>query len=473
MTEGVATPGVTNRKITSLNPATEEVLATYEPMTPAEINGAIEEVCDAQRRWRSVDISERASAMRRAARILADRTDHYARLITAEMGKPMSEARAEVAKSGLACEHYAEHAGEYLRDRPVQTESLESYISYSPLGVILAIMPWNFPFWQVFRAGVPILMAGNGIVLKHASNVPQCALAAEEVFRDAGFPPGLLRTVLVAGAETDALVTDRRIAGITLTGSSEVGAHVAGLAASQLKKQVLELGGSDAFIVLADADLDAAARVGARARNQNTGQSCIAAKRFIVEDAVAEDYASRLAEAVERLRIGDPMADRTDVGPLARSDLRDTLERQVAESVGMGAHVVTGGTRPDGPGFFYRPAVVDGATPAMPVLSEETFGPVAVIIRAHDADHAVAIANDSPYGLGAAIWTRNLELGKRLAPGIEAGSVFINGLVASDPRMPMGGVKKSGYGRELGDHGMWEFTNIQTVRVWHPSGNGR
>ena len=473
MTEATQTTTARGRAITSLNPATEEVLASYEAWATAQVDEAIGQVRDAQRRWRGSGIEERAEAMRRAGRILTERADRYAALITAEMGKPLIEARGELAKSASACEHYAERTAEYLRSRAVQTESLESYVSYAPLGVVLAIMPWNFPFWLVFRAGVPILMAGNGIVLKHASNVPQCALATEEVFRDAGFPDGLMRTVLVSGADADALVTDDRIGGITLTGSSDVGAHVAGLAASHLKKQVLELGGSDAFIVLADADLDAAARVGAKARNQNTGQSCIAAKRFIVEESVADAFVRRLADAVEALRVGDPLLDTTEVGPLARRDLRDTLERQVTESVSMGAHLVTGGTRPKGPGFFYRPALIDRATPAMAVLREETFGPVAVIVRARDVDHAVAIANDSPYGLGAAIWTRNVELAKRIAPSVEAGSVFINGLVASDPRMPMGGVKRSGYGRELGDHGIWEFTNIQTVRVWGPAGQGR
>ena len=306
------------RTITSLNPATEEVLASYEAWSASQIDDAVDIVRDAQLRWRELDVHQRAEPMRRAAKILRERTDQYARLITAEMGKPLEEARAELTKSALGCEHYADHAGEYLADRSVATDSIESYVSYAPLGVILAVMPWNFPFWQVFRAGVPILMAGNGIVLKHASNVPHCALAAEEIFRHAGFPEGLVRAVLVSGEDADAVVTDDRIAGVTLTGSSEVGAHVASLAAGQLKKQVLELGGSDPFIVLADADLDAAARTGARARNQNNGQSCIAAKRFIVEESVAEAFTAGFAEAVGALRVGDPLLPTTDVGPLAR-----------------------------------------------------------------------------------------------------------------------------------------------------------
>jgi succinate-semialdehyde dehydrogenase/glutarate-semialdehyde dehydrogenase len=381
------------------------------------------------------------------------------------MGKPIVEAEAEVNKCALACEHYADHAAEYLADAPVSTESLESYVAYEPLGTILAIMPWNFPFWQVFRAGAPTLMAGNGIVLKHASNVPQSALATEEVIRDAGFPDGLLRTVLIEGGSTERLIDDPRIAAVTLTGSSEVGARIASLAAARLKKQVLELGGSDPFIVLADADLGHAARTAARARNQNNGQSCIAAKRFIVEDSVADEFGALFADAVRALRVGDPAERDTNVGPLARGDLRDTLERQVAESRGMGAEAVVGGERRNGRGYFYAPTILDGVTDAMPVFREETFGPVAALLRARDADHAIELANDTEYGLGAALWTRDLEGAKGLARRIEAGSVFVNGLVASDPRMPMGGVKHSGYGRELGRHGIWEFTNIQTVRI--------
>jgi len=308
-------------------------------------------------------------------------------------------------------------------------------------------------------------MAGNGIVLKHASNVPQSALACEEVLRDAGFPEDLLRTVLVAGADTERLIDDDRIAAVTLTGSSEVGARIASLAAARLKKQVLELGGSDPFIVIADADLDHAARTAARARNQNNGQSCIAAKRFIVEESVADEFGQRFADAVRALRVGDPASRDTNVGPLARGDLRDTLERQVAESRSMGADAIVGGERVNGRGFFYAPTILDGVTDSMPAFREETFGPVAALIRARDVEHAIQLANDTEYGLGAAVWTRDLEGAKGIARRIRAGSVFVNGLVASDPRMPMGGVKRSGYGRELGRHGIWEFTNIQTVRI--------
>ena len=451
--------------ITSINPASEEVLAEFEPWSDAEVDQAVDRVVDAQRAWRAMSIEQRAVPMRRAAQLLRERAARYGALITSEMGKPIVEAEAEVNKCAVACEHYADHAAEYLADSPVATESLHSYVAYEPLGVVLAIMPWNFPFWQVFRAGAPTLMAGNGIVLKHASNVPQSAIACEEVLRDAGFPAGLLRTVLIAGADTERLVADPRIAAVTLTGSSEVGARIASLAASHLKKQVLELGGSDPFIVLADADLDHAARTAARARNQNNGQSCIAAKRFIVEEPVAEEFGARFADAVRALRVGDPASRETNVGPLARGDLRDTLERQVSESLGMGAAPLVGGERVAGRGYFYAPTILDGVTETMPAFREETFGPVAALIRARDVDHAVELANDTEYGLGAAVWTRDLDAARVIARRIQAGSVFVNGLVASDPRMPMGGVKRSGYGRELGRHGIWEFTNIQTVRI--------
>ena len=451
--------------ISSVNPATEELLAEFEPWSDRQVDGAVEDVAAAQRRWRTMSVEERVVPMRRAAVLLRERAGRYGALITSEMGKPIVEAEAEVAKCALACEHYAEHAAEYLADAPVETESLASYVAYEPLGVVLAIMPWNFPFWQVFRAGAPSLMAGNGIVLKHASNVPQSALAAEELIRDAGFPPGLLRAVLVGGPEAERLLDDERIAAVTLTGSSDVGARIASLAAGRLKKQVLELGGSDPYVVLADANLDYAARTAARARNQNNGQSCIAAKRFIIEESVADEFGARFADAVRALRVGDPAERDTNVGPLARRDLRDTLERQVAESRRMGAEPIVGGEPLNGRGYFYAPTILDGVTDAMPAFREETFGPVAALLRARDADHAIELANDTEYGLGAAIWTRDLDAARGMARRIEAGTVFVNGLVASDPRLPMGGVKRSGYGRELGRHGIWEFTNIQTVRI--------
>jgi len=451
--------------ITSVNPATEEVLARFDPFTPEQVERALDEAQDAFSAWRERSIAQRATPMRRLAALLRERADRYGRLITIEMGKPIAEAKAEIEKCALGCEHYADNAARYLADEVIETNAQRSLVAFEPLGIVLAVMPWNFPFWQVIRFGAPALMAGNAAVLKHASNVPQCALAIEEVIRDAGFPEGLLRTVLLAGAQVEPLIADPRIRAVTLTGSSDTGSRIAELAGRALKKSVLELGGSDPFIVLADADLGAAATVGARARNQNTGQSCIAAKRFIAVERVAPDFEKRFAAEVEALRIGDPLDPATQIGPLARADLRDALERQVRESVRMGARVVTGGERGAGKGWYYQPTVLADVTEDMPVFKEETFGPVAAVLRVRDADDAVRVANDSAYGLGASLWTRDLKLGEALARKIESGAVFVNGMVASDPRLPFGGVKRSGYGRELSAFGIREFTNVQTIWV--------
>ena len=455
----------TTTPILSLNPATEEVLASFDPFTSEQVGDALADADRAFRVWRERSIEERAGPMRRLATILRDRSDRYARLMTEEMGKPIAEARAEIEKCAFACEHFAENAARYLADEPIVANARRSVVAFEPLGVVLAVMPWNFPFWQVVRFAAPAFMAGNGAVLKHASNVPRSALAIEEAFSDAGFPHGLLRTVLVAGGAIEPLIDDPRIRAVTLTGSSDTGSRIAERAGRNLKKTVLELGGSDPFIVLRDADLDAAAVTAARARNQNTGQSCIAAKRFIAERGVAEDFERRFAKAVEDLVVGDPLDPKTQVGPLARRDLLETLERQVDESVRLGARVLTGGERIGGKGFFYRPTVLAEVTEAMPVFKEETFGPVAAVLRVRDADEAVRVANDSQYGLGASVWTRDVAFGERLARKIESGSVFINGMVASDPRLPFGGVKRSGYGRELSAFGIREFTNIQTIWI--------
>jgi succinate-semialdehyde dehydrogenase / glutarate-semialdehyde dehydrogenase len=449
----------------SINPATGAVLATYPPSTPDEIEAAIAGADAAQRAWRLTSFDERAAAMRRLAATLRARRDEYALLITLEMGKPITEARGEIEKCVWACEFYADHAAGYLADEVVATNATRSLVGFQPLGVVLAIMPWNYPFWQVFRFAVPALMAGNGALLKHASNIPQSALAVAASFEAAGFPPGLFRTLLLPGSAIDPVIRDRRVRAVTLTGSSDVGARVASIAGAALKKTVLELGGSDPFIVLADADVAAAATTAVRARNQNTGQSCIAAKRFLVAEAVADEFEERFARAVAALRVGDPLDPATQVGPLARPDLRDTLEAQVAESVRQGARVLAGGRRRPGPGCFYEPTVLAGVTDGMPVLAEETFGPVAAVRRVADAEEAVAIANSSDYGLGGAIWTRDVTAGVALARRVESGAVFVNGMVASDPRLPFGGVKRSGWGRELGAFGIREFTNVQTVWV--------
>ncbi len=449
----------------SIDPATETVLARFAVHAPDEIETAIAEADAAQHEWRRRSFDERGRAMRRLAMHLRARRDHYARLITLEMGKPITEALAEIDKCAWTCDFYAEHTARFLGDEVVATNASRSLVAYEPLGIVLAIMPWNYPFWQVLRFAAPAVMAGNGVLLKHASNIPQCALAIESAFEEAGFPRGLFRTLLLAGAAVEPVIRDRRVRAVTLTGSSETGARVAAVAGAALKKAVLELGGSDPFIVLADADVPVAAATAARARNQNTGQSCIAAKRFLVADAVADEFEERFARAVGALRVGDPHDPATQIGPLARADLRDTLERQVEESVHQGARVLIGGTRRSGPGFFYEPTVLAGVRDGMPVLAEETFGPVAAVRRVVDAEEAVLIANGSEYGLGASIWTADTSGGEALARTIESGAVFINGMVASDPRLPFGGVKRSGYGRELGPFGIREFTNIQTIWI--------
>ena len=452
-------------QITAINPATEEVIASFDAFTADEIEMAVAEAHDAFLTWRERPIAERAVPMRALAALLRQRADRYARLATLEMGKPINEAKAEVEKCAWACEQFAESAGRYLADEEIRANARRSIVAFQPLGVVLAVMPWNFPFWQVIRFAAPALMAGNAGVLKHASNVPQCALAIEEAFREAGFPQGLLRTVLVSGGGIEPLIADQRISAVTLTGSSDTGSRIAELAGRALKKTVLELGGSDPFIVLADADLEATAVSAVRARNQNNGQSCIAAKRFIVVDSVAGEFERRFAKGVEDLVLGDPIDPKTQVGPLARRDLLDTLERQVDESVRAGARVLTGGERLNGKGYFFRPTVLTNVVREMPAFKEETFGPVAAVVRVRDADEAVRVANDSAYGLGASIWTRDAAAGERLARRVEAGSVFVNGIVASDPRLPFGGIKRSGYGRELSAFGAREFTNVQTIWI--------
>jgi succinate-semialdehyde dehydrogenase/glutarate-semialdehyde dehydrogenase len=449
----------------SINPATGALLGRYPAATADEIEDAISGADAAQRAWRRTSFPERSEAMRRLAAHLRERRDHYAFLVTSEMGKPITEARAEIEKCAWACEFYADRAADFLADESVATNATRSIVAYEPLGVVLAIMPWNYPFWQVMRFAAPALMAGNGALLKHASNIPQSALAVGEAFEAAGFPHGLFRTLLLPGAAVEPVVQDPRVRAVTLTGSSDVGAHVAAVAGAALKKTVLELGGSDPFIVLADADVAAAAATAVRARNQNTGQSCIAAKRFLVAEAVADEFEERFATAVRALRVGDPLDPATQVGPLARDDLRDALARQVEASVAQGATVLVGGRPIPGPGAFYEPTVLAGVRDGMPVLAEETFGPVAAVRRVADADEAVGVANGSEYGLGASIWTSDAAAGEALARTVESGAVFVNGMVASDPRLPFGGVKRSGWGRELGPFGIREFTNIQTIWV--------
>ena len=403
--------------------------------------------------------------MRSVADVLRTDKSRFAALLTSEMGKPIVEAEAEIEKCAWTANWFAENTERLLADERAESNATESYVRFQPLGVILAVMPWNFPFWQAFRAGLPALSAGNVMLLKHSSNVPQSALAIEEVFREAGVPDGVFQTLLIGSAAVGRIIGDHRVAGVTLTGSEKAGTLVAEAAGRSLKKSVLELGGSDPFVVLADADIGLAATVACRARNQNNGQSCIAAKRFIVEEAVADDFEERFVAAVAALKVGNPMDRANQVGPLAREDLVDELERQVNESVRLGARAVVGGNRVRGDGYYFEPTVLTNVRPGMPAYHEETFGPVAAVIRVKDAEDALRVANDTDFGLGSNIWTSDVERGKKLAERVEAGLVFINGMVASDARLPFGGVKRSGYGRELSGYGIKEFTNIQTVWV--------
>ncbi len=451
--------------IQTIQPATGEVLETFEPYSAAQIHEILDEARNAFTRWRETTFAERGAVLHSVAAHLREHKAELATIATEEMGKPIVEAEAEVEKCAWNCDFYADNAEKFLADEHITSNATESYVSFQPLGVILALMPWNFPYWQVFRFAAPALMAGNTAVLKHASNVSRCALKIEQIFHESGLPHGAFRTVLIPGAETGSLIADRRIAAVTLTGSDAAGVAVASASGHALKKNVLELGGSDAFIVLEDADLDAAAQMAVRARFQNTGQSCIAAKRFIVVAAVADAFERKFVAAAAKLHVGDPFDRQTQVGPMARGDLRDALEKQVATSVQMGARVLLGGKPLDGNGYFYAPTILANVTPDMPVFNEETFGPVAAVIRARDTDHAIELANDSDFGLGGNLWTGNIERGRALARRIESGGVFINGMTASDPRLPFGGVKRSGYGRELSSFGIREFVNIQTVWI--------
>jgi len=449
----------------SINPVDGSEFARYAPTSPADVDAALDAAVAAQKAWRRQPMIVRAAALRRLAKLLRARKDTFAKLITMEMGKPIVEAEGEIEKSAWTCDFYAEHAARFLADEIVPSNATESRVVFDPLGVVLAVMPWNYPFWQYFRFLAPALAAGNGAILKHAANVPGCAMAIEEIMKESGLPTGLSRVLLIESSRVSDLIADDRIAAVTLTGSTAVGQIVAAQAGKHLKKQVLELGGTDPFIVLADADIALAAQVGVRARFQNVGQSCIAAKRFIVEEKVADAYIAAFNDHVRALKVGDPMDRATQIGPLARIDLRDGLHEQVERCIAEGARVAIGGDKLPGTGAYYAPTVLDGVLPEMTACREEIFGPVAQILRAPDAETAIAIANDSEYGLGAALWTSDIARAHALAHDIEAGAVFINGMVASDARIPFGGIKKSGYGRELGVYGIREFTNIKTVWV--------
>ncbi len=450
----------------SINPATGEKIASYEAHGPERVDEIVSAADAAFARWRDVPFAERADHMREAARLLRERKDRYGRLMSDEMGKLLRDGVAETEKCAWVCEYYAENAATFLAREPVETDASRSFVHYEPLGVVLAVMPWNFPFWQVFRFAAPALMAGNTGVLKHASNVCGSALAIEEVIADAGFPADVFRTLLVPGSKMDAVIAHPKIRAVTLTGSTPAGRSVASRAGELLKKTVLELGGSDPYVILADADLDLAVEQCVSSRLINAGQSCIAAKRFIVVPEVREAFETRYVEAMRARQMGDPLDPASDLGPQAREDLRDELHGQVQQSISKGARCVLGGEIPDRVGAWYPPTVLTDVGPGTQAYDDELFGPVAAIIAADDEADALRIANDSPFGLGAAVFTRDVERGEQIAARhLDAGCCFVNGMVKSDPRLPFGGIKESGYGRELGPYGIREFVNLKSVWV--------
>jgi succinate-semialdehyde dehydrogenase/glutarate-semialdehyde dehydrogenase len=452
--------------IRSINPATGAQIASYDETPQSAVGEIIGRSHEVFQTWRRKSFDERARALRAAAHTLRGEAKELARLMALEMGKPLRDGIAEAQKCATCCDYYADNAEHLLAAELVKTEAHSSFVTFNPLGVVLAVMPWNFPFWQVFRFAAPSLMAGNAAVLKHASNVPGCALAVERIMRESGFPEGLFRTLMIGSAAVDAVIEHPLVRAVTLTGSGAAGKAVARKAGEMLKKTVLELGGSDAYLVLEDADLDLAARVCAKGRLINSGQSCIAAKRFIVVERVRREFEQRFVEQMKAARQGDPLSMDTEIGPLARHDLRDTLHRQVERTMQRGAPCLLGGRIPDGPGAFYPPTVLTDVAQGMPAYEEELFGPVAAVIPVKDEAQAIAVANDSTFGLGAAVFTRDLKRAEHLATHeIESGCVFVNEQVRSDPRLPFGGIKESGYGRELSSYGIKEFVNIKTVYV--------
>ena len=451
--------------IATINPATGQVVRTFESLTDAQIEERVERAARTFIEYRNVPFGERARKMHKVAGILEDDKEALGRLMTLEMGKPLKAAVAEAAKCATACRYYAEHAEHFLADEVVETSAKRSFIRYLPIGPVLAVMPWNFPFWQVIRFAAPALMAGNVGLLKHASNVPQCALKIEEIFRAAGFPQGAFQTLLVGSDRVDRLLNDPRIVAATLTGSEQAGIQVGMGAAKRIKKVVLELGGSDPFIVMPSAELDLAVATAVEARIINNGQSCIAAKRFIVAERIADSFEQKFVRRMEALKVGDPFDDGTELGPLATADGVTSLDADVRKTVEAGATLLTGGRPLPRPGNYYAPTVLTNVPRNSPAYREELFGPVAAIFRARDLDDAIRLANDSRFGLGASAWTNDERERERFVNELEAGMVFINKMVASDPRVPFGGVKQSGYGRELGVHGIREFTNIKTVWI--------
>ena len=447
----------------STNPANGEIHSRYELWPENEINSVLSKVSNAYNDWSSHSIEKRASFMHAAARTIRQQKDHLSHIITQEMGKLIGEAEAEVEKSALVLDYYADHGDEFLKSEYINSDANISFVCYQSLGTILAIMPWNFPFWQVFRFAAPALMAGNTAILKHASNVPRCALAIENIFREAGLPEHCFRNFFISASQTGQIISDHRICAVTLTGSAPAGRSVASSAGKVLKKSVMELGGSDPFIVLEDANLNEAVQAGVKSRYMNCGQSCIAAKRFILHEKIADDFLHQFKNSVEALKHGDPMDRSTTLAPMARTDLRDELHNQVLRSIDHHANVITGGKMIEGRGTFYPPSIINNIDANNPAYKEELFGPVAIILIAKNDQDALRMANETEFGLGGSIWTRDIEKGQQLALKLECGSAFVNGLVKSDPRLPFGGIKASGYGRELSRQGIREFVNIKTV----------
>ena len=453
--------------IASINPATGETLREFSALSAKQIEQKLQLAADTFRTHRRTTFAERSRMMTRAAEILESEKQEFGKLMTTEMGKPLKAAIGEAEKCAWVCRYYAENAERHLADDVVETNAKKSFVRFQPLGPVLAVMPWNFPFWQVFRFAAPALMAGNVGLLKHASNVPQCALAIEEIFRRAGFPEGVFQSLLVGSDAVEGILNDSRVVAATLTGSEPAGRSVASIAGKQIKKTVLELGGSDPFIVMPSADFETAVTTAVKARTINNGQSCIAAKRFIVAAEIYDEFERRYVSEMQSLRVGDPMDESTEIGPLATPQIVNDLEEQVKKAVAAGARVLTGGKRPDrgGKGNFYEPTVLVNVDPSSTVSCEEIFGPVAMLFRVANIDEAIQLANATPFGLGSAAWTNDAGEQAKFIDEIEAGCVFINGMVASDPRLPFGGVKNSGYGRELAEFGIREFVNIKTVWI--------
>jgi len=449
----------------SINPTNNEIIKEYPDHTEDQISDIIKNVDEAFSSWKNTSFAERSKLMHNAAEELRTNINEYAELMTSEMGKIIKESRAEVDKCAWVCDYFAENAETFLKDDIIETDASKSFVTFQPLGTILAVMPWNFPYWQVFRFAAPGLMAGNTAVLKHASNVPGCASAIEQIFVRAGFPKDVFRNLVISSGKVEQVIRNKRVKAATLTGSEWAGRQIACIAGDEIKKTVLELGGSDPFIVLEDANFDTCLQMATKARMINTGQSCIAAKRFIVVKSRVDEFEQKQAEMMQSLKIGDPLKEDTEVGPMARMDLVEELDVQVKQSIEKGAKLLCGGNRIDGPGAFYEPTVLSNVSKGMPVYDQETFGPVMAIIPVKDADEAVAVANDSEFGLGGCIWSNDLKRAEQLARKIEVGAVFVNGMVKSDPRLPFGGIKNSGYGRELSSYGIKEFVNIKSIWI--------